>query len=594
MSIFEKIFSAMSLNLRVPDEEEERIIASYLRIFLIVAIILLPLYVVIKILGEGFLPSSFINFGLALFCGFFLYLLNKGKVVLSGTLFLLFAWFSMTTMSLYADGVQDMAIVAYILIIFLATLFSGIRFAVAITLMSIISVWVLALMQNHGIIIYEGDTPLNYSRDYTIIFAMVLTAIILLSRSFGHSLERVNRELKERIKAEERLFRNEQSLIEKNEELMIAKEKAEESDRLKTAFIQNISHEIRTPMNGIVGFVDLLQQSGIDSDKRAEYVSIINSCTIQLASLVNDFIDISKIESGNIAFNKTDFYISDLETELQISFLKSAIDKGLGFTVLNEAGDLFISSDRDKIKQALNNLVSNAIKFTHSGSVLVKISEADSKMQFSVTDTGIGISDSDKKIIFDRFRQVETGLNRSYGGSGLGLAISKGIVEFMGGKIWFDSIPGEGSVFAFDVPVKLNERLQSIKEKTVVSLFTKKLKVLVAEDDEISYLYIKELLAGTDCTLVWAKDGAEAVEISKKSQDFDIVLMDLNMPVLNGYGAAQIIKKLRPEIPVIAITAFPHQLEIEKVSGVIFDSSVIKPVEKDDLLRKISKFLKNG
>jgi len=313
-----------------------------------------------------------------------------------------------------------------------------------------------------------------------------------------------------------------------------------------------------------------------------------------LASLVNDFIDISKIESGNIAFNKTDFYISDLETELQISFLKSAIDKGLGFTVLNEAGDLFISSDRDKIKQALNNLVSNAIKFTHSGSVLVKISEADSKMQFSVTDTGIGISDSDKKIIFDRFRQVETGLNRSYGGSGLGLAISKGIVEFMGGKIWFDSIPGEGSVFAFDVPVKLNVRLQSIKEKTVVSLFTKKLKVLVAEDDEISYLYIKELLAGTDCTLVWAKDGAEAVEISKKSQDFDIVLMDLNMPVLNGYGAAQIIKKLRPEIPVIAITAFPHQLEIEKVSGVIFDSSVIKPVEKDDLLRKISKFLKNG
>jgi signal transduction histidine kinase len=592
MSLLERIFSVMRVNHRVRDEEEKKIIASYLRVFLIVSIVLLPLYVLIKILGEGFLPSSFINFGLALFCVFLLYILNRGNVVLSGTLFLLIAWASMTAMAWYADGVQDMSIAAYILIIFLATLFSGIRFAFVITLMSIISVWVFSVLQNHGIIIYKGDRPLNYSRDYTIIFAMVLTAIILLSRSFRHSLERVNWELKERIKAEERLFRNEQSLIEKNEELMIAKEKAEESDRLKTAFIQNISHEIRTPMNGIVGFVDLLQQPGIDYDKKAEYVSIINSCTNQLASLVNDFIDISKIESGNIVVNDTDFNISDLAIELNNSFVKAATDKGLNFTVLNEVGDIYFKSDRDKIMQVLNNLVSNSIKFTHKGNILVKISKADSKIQFSVTDSGIGISESDKKIIFDRFRQVETGLNRSYGGSGLGLAISKGIVEFMGGKIWFDSNPGEGSVFAFNVPVKLLERSQYNKEETLVSLFTKKLKVLVAEDDEISYLYIKELLAGTNCTLLWAKDGAEATEILKNSEGFDIVLMDLNMPVMNGYEAAQKIKKLKPEIPVIAITAFPHQLEIEKLSGVIFDSNVIKPVEKDDLLQKISKVLR--
>jgi hypothetical protein len=213
MGILKRIFSAFSMRLNVYEDEEQRIIASYLQIFLVVSIILLPLYVLIKIIGEGFLPSSFINFGLALFCAFLLYLLNKGKVVLSGTLFLLITWLSMTAMAWYADGVQDMAIVAYILIIFLATLFSGIRFAMVITLMSIISVWVFAVLQNRGLLAYSGDKPLNYSRDYTIIFAMVLTAIILLSRSIRQSLNRVNWELKERIKAEERLSKNEQSLL---------------------------------------------------------------------------------------------------------------------------------------------------------------------------------------------------------------------------------------------------------------------------------------------------------------------------------------------------------------------------------------------
>jgi signal transduction histidine kinase len=592
MGIFDKIFSAFSIWADVYEDDEKRIIASYLRIFLIVSIILLPVYVLIKIIGEGFLPSSFINFSLALFCIFLLYVLNKGKVVLAGSLFLLMSWVAMTAMAVYADGVQDMAIAAYILIIFLATLFSGVRFAVVITVMSIISVWTLAILQNRGLLVYTGDKPINYSRDYTIIFAMVLTAIILLSRSFRHSLNRVNWELKERIKAEERLSKNEQSLIEKNAELMIARDKAEESDRLKTAFIQNISHEIRTPMNGIVGFVELLQQPGIDYDKKAEYVAIVNSCTLQLASLVNDFIDISKIESGNIVFNDSDFFISDMVDELKKSFSKSAMEKGLGFTVLNDAGKCFIRSDRDKIRKALENLVSNAIKFTQRGNVIVKISKSDNKLVFAVFDSGIGVKDTDKEIIFHRFRQVETGPNRSYGGSGLGLAISKGIVEFMGGNIWFDSKAGEGSMFAFDVPVEFLAGSHKIKEESDVKLFTGKLKLIIAEDDEISYLYIRELMTGTDCILLWAKNGSEAVEMLKNSDGIDIVLMDLNMPVMNGYEATQKIKELNPEIPVIAITAFPYQLEVDKASADLFDGYVVKPVEKDDLFLRISKALK--
>jgi len=345
-------------------------------------------------------------------------------------------------------------------------------------------------------------------------------------------------------------------------------------------------------MNGIVGFVELLQQPGIDYDKKTEYASIINSCTLQLASLVNDFIDISKIESGTIVFNASDFDISELANEVKMSFKKPAMDKGLSFTVLNDVGNCFVKSDREKIKQALENLVSNAIKFTVRGNIILKISKADNRLVFSVFDSGIGVKDSDKGILFQRFRQVETGLNRSYGGSGLGLAISKGIVEFLGGNIWFESNAGEGSVFAFNVPVLFLEGVQRKQEEPHVPLFTQKLKFLVVEDDEISYLYIKELLAGTDCSFIWAKDGSEAVEIFNDKVGIDIVLMDINMPVMNGYTATQKIRMYKPGIPVIAITAFPHQLEPEEVSGVMFNSYVIKPVEKDDLLQKISKALK--
>lgn len=573
------------------EDSEKRIIASYLSIFLIVSIILLPIYVLIKILGEGFLPSSFINFGLAIVFIFLLYLVKKGRVILSGILFLIIGWIALTAMAWYADGVQDMAIVAYILLIFLATLFSGIRFAIFMTGMSIVSVWIFGFLQLHHILTPKGDMPLNYSRDYTIIFALVMAAIVLLSRSFRNSLKQVSRELKERIKVEEILSKNEQILIEKNIELIAAKDKAEESDRLKTAFIQNISHEIRTPMNGIVGFVELLQHTGIDSDKKAEYVGFINSCTRQLANLVSDLIDISRIESGSIDFIPSEMEASELVNDLNKSFIKSAEDKGLGFKIINELGSRLIKGDMDKIKQTIDNLVSNAVKFTPSGSIQIKLSKTGNSLEFSVTDTGIGVKESDKDIIFDRFRQSEVGLNRSFGGAGLGLAISKGIVEFMGGKIWFESTAGKGSTFAFLVPAEFPERSENLADRPFNVQFKKKLKILIAEDDEINFIYIKELLVTTDCSITWAKDGYEAVEIFRNTGGFDIILMDLKMPVMNGYEATREIRLINPEIPVIAVTAYSHQAELEKSAGVRFDNYVIKPIGKDELMLKISQVL---
>lgn len=591
MSFFGKIFSALSLHPKVFDEDEKKIVASYLRIFLIVSIILLPLYVLVKIFGEGFLPSSFINFGLALFCGFLLYLLNKGKLVLSGTLFLLFSWVAMTAMACYADGVQDMAIVAYILIIFLATLISGIRFAFSITALSIISVWALGILQLHNVIIPTGDKPLNYSRDYTIIFAMVLTAIILLSRSFRHSLDRVNWELKERIKAEENLSRNEQSLLEKNAELIIAKNKAEESDRLKTAFIQNISHEIRTPMNGIVGFTDLLQHPDTDSVKRNEYLSIINTCTQQLASLVNDLIDISKLETGTVELNISESSLDQVISDITHDVSKSVKEKSLRFNITNNLGSYYIRTDHGKIKQILENLVDNAVKFTPKGDVSIFLSKSGENILVSVSDTGIGIKESDKMVIFDRFRQAEVGLNRSYGGSGLGLAISKGLVELLGGEIWFESESGRGSIFSFSIPVEFLRTLEAIEHAAPEISSIPRLKILAAEDDEINYLYLKELLADSGSNIIWARDGNEAIEIFKSSVDFDVVLMDLKMPVMNGYEAASEIKKINPKIPVIAVTAFGYQEEVERTTKAGFNGYILKPIEKNDLLAKISRVL---
>jgi signal transduction histidine kinase len=451
------------------DEEGTKIISTYLKIILYVTLVLLPILIGYKIFYFSVLyPVDYILFGLMIFVAVLLSLTNKGRIKLASTLFILTTWIALTLLAAFSDGVKDVSVVGYIVVIFLATLLIGAKFALLITILSIVSVWGMAFIPPKNGFMPPGDIPIVMSIDFTLLFIAVVAMIILFARSYHYSFERINRELQERIKAEEKLSKNETVLKEKNEELnrgnmemarineelMAARDKAEESDRLKTAFIQNISHEIRTPLNGIVGFVELLQQPDNDQNKKAQYVEIINSCTQQLTTLVNDFIDISKLESGTLELNISEFQSNQIIRDLDASFSTQAKEKDLSFTILNEIGNICIRSDRDKIKQAIDNLVSNAIKFTSEGSVKVTLKQLDDNIVVSVADTGIGIRESDKEIIFDRFQQAEIGLNRPYGGSGLGLAISKGNVEFLGGKIWFESQPEKGSVFTFSVPVE--------------------------------------------------------------------------------------------------------------------------------------------
>jgi signal transduction histidine kinase/CheY-like chemotaxis protein len=606
MSFLEKLFSVFISPPIKYDEEGEKIMASYLKVILIVSLAVLPPFIILKIIQAGaILPSDYIKIGLELIFITLFYILKKGWVLLSGYLFVIISWLALTSIAYYNGGIQDVAIVAYILIIFLATLLQGIRIAFVITVMSTISVWILGIVQMKNNLIPMGQAPLDYSRDYTLIFMLVLTAVILFARSYRDSYEKISRELRERIIAEEKLSKNEIILKDKNEELnrgnlkmirlnedlVIAKEKAEESDRLKTAFIQNLSHEIRTPMNGILGFIDLLQQPDSDNEKKTEYIRIINSCTRQLATLVNDLIDISKIETGLLDLSTSEYEVAQMLKDLENAFSRAAGEKGLIFTIINDIGNSVIRSDLVKIKQVLNKLVSNAIKFTSNGSVSINLSRSQDNMLFSVADTGIGVSEFDKEVIFDRFRQAEIGLSRSYGGSGLGLAISKGYIEFLGGKIWVDSQQGKGSVFTFTIPVEFLTGSGTRKSDTQNIQINRRLKILAAEDDEINFLYIKELLRDLNFEVLWAKNGKEAVEIFKSYTDFDIVLMDLKMPVMNGYDATLKIKSINPEIPVIAVTAFARKEDLERATGTSFDSYIVKPIEKNDLLMKINSVL---
>jgi signal transduction histidine kinase len=589
------------------DSDGKKIIASYLKVIVITTNIILPVYLFIKIFeSRRMYPADFIIIGFILLLSFLLFLIKKGNIIMASILFLISAWIALTSMALFADGVKDIAIVGYVIIIFLATLFTGIRFAVVITAMSIISVWVMGIIYVKFGMQIKGDEPLNYSRDYTVLFLLVLTSIILFARSYRYSFTRINKELQERIRTEEKLSKSELILREKNveleqsnmqmrkmnEDLIVAMEKAEESGRLKTAFLQNISHEIRTPMNGIVGFVNLLEQSGSEEDKKKEYIEIIKSCSVQLVSLVNDIIEISRIESGTLELNISEFRLLDLLSEIKETFNDPVRKKGLTMSVINKAGDIAIRSDQGKIFQVLKNLADNAIKFTVEGTITISVTKDDFNLNVTVADTGIGVKRSIQKVIFDRFRQAEDGLTRSYGGSGLGLAISKGNVDFLGGKIWFTSEQNKGSIFSFSVPVKFISEPEGMIKNLPGGALAHKIKIMVVEDDEINSLYIIELLKSENCEVILANNGLEAIEIFRTDSDIDIVLMDLRLPGLNGYDTTQKIKAINPDIPVIAVTAFSPNENVRKAAGISFDGYIIKPVEKSTLIEKISQLIK--
>jgi signal transduction histidine kinase/CheY-like chemotaxis protein len=409
----------------------------------------------------------------------------------------------------------------------------------------------------------------------------------------------LNRQLDQRKVEIEEVNRNLESKVrERTHELMIAKEKAEQSDKLKSSFLANMSHEIRTPMNGIIGFSELIREAG-DQEELDEYIGIIQRNGQHLLELINDIIDISKIEAGVIEPNSSEFSLNQLIHETAAGFRsgKHVTNKKIDirtFTGLPDGNDIIIL-DRKRLKQILINLLSNACKFTEQGYVEAGYHIRDEYLLFYVKDTGAGLEPGQQDYIFDRFMQVTVDHKPLHSGSGLGLAISKAFVKMYGGEIWVESEKNQGSVFYFTLPFKNGNTFPLVKDdiKQILNMdydWSDK-TILVAEDVETNFILIKRFLRKTGVNILWARDGKEAVDIFNEHSEIDLVLMDIRMPVMNGFEALKIIRETDRDVPVLAQTAYAMDGDAEKSIAMGCNDYISKPIVLKDFIQKLDHYL---
>lgn len=383
-------------------------------------------------------------------------------------------------------------------------------------------------------------------------------------------------------------------------ELIEAKRKAEESDMLKSAFLSNMSHEIRTPMNAILGFSNLLSHPELSEVEKQEFVNLIRINGKNLMTLVEDIIDISKIESGQLHIKNGPCHLHHLLMDVYESFFDDIQRRGLyNLKLYLKEGivdeNLMILTDGHRLKQIMVNLVGNAIKFTERGYVEFGYEVTDDNfLSFYVKDTGIGLPKGKEHEIFDRFSKFSNDKQRLYGGTGIGLSIAKHLVELLGGEIRVESKPMDGTTFTFTLPFhRIGVRISGIHEidRNRKNYNWEGKTFLVAEDEEDNFRYIEVALALSNASLIWARDGKEAVEIFRKVGNIDLVLMDIKMPFMDGYMATQEIKRLGSNVPIIAQTAYAMSEEREKSFAAGCDDYIAKPIGYDDLLRTIHKFV---
>ena len=383
------------------------------------------------------------------------------------------------------------------------------------------------------------------------------------------------------------------------ENLKQAKLEAEESDRLKTAFLANMSHEIRTPMNSIVGFSNLLTEPELQQSKKEEYLNHILRSSNSLINLIDDIIDISKIEAGQLNVNLSGYKINDLVNDVYYTFRDSNQNPDLTYhlNIPPESDFIKVKTDPLRVRQVLTNLVGNATKFTEKGSIeigyIVKDHNLKQSVEFYVKDTGIGIPEDKIEVIFDRFRQIDDSRTRRFGGTGLGLAISKRLVELLGGSMRVKSKVGEGSVFYFCLPYEPQEK-ETVKETvpfagSKYNWFGK--TILIAEDENSNFEVLKAAINKTNIKIIRAFNGEEAVSIVKKDKTIDLVLMDIRMPKLNGYDATKQIKSYKPDLPVVSITAYAMSEDESKSLNAGCDLYISKPVRPTKLLSLLNDFI---
>ena len=386
---------------------------------------------------------------------------------------------------------------------------------------------------------------------------------------------------------------------ENEQKLISAVEQAQESDRLKSAFLTNMSHEIRTPMNGIIGFTELLKEPLLTVEERQDFIQTIQISGARMLNTINSIVDMSKIESGLISVDIKETNINE-KIEFTYKFFKPEVEsKGLQFLFKTglTSKEANINTDNEKVYGILTNLVRNAIKFTYKGSIefgydIVKTQHSAS-LQFFVKDTGVGIPENQKELIFERFRQGSESYNRGYEGSGLGLSICKSYVEMLGGRIWVESEENKGSTFYFTVPYNPVSEQTSAIGKIVFTenkeVQIKKLKILIVEDDEISYSLLTRVVQKISREVLHAITGVEAIEACRTNPDIDLVLMDIRMPRMNGLEATQQIRQFNKDVIIIAQTAYGFSGDCEKALEAGCNDYITKPINMTILFELIKR-----
>jgi signal transduction histidine kinase/CheY-like chemotaxis protein len=375
--------------------------------------------------------------------------------------------------------------------------------------------------------------------------------------------------------------------------------KAEESNRLKTVFLANMSHEIRTPMNAILGFSELLSLAKASPEEKDEYLYFIKKSSNDLLNIIEDVIDIAKIESKQLKIKQKPTQPSEIMNDIAVIYTdvlrrSGSSEVDIVINIPEKERNIELHTDPKRLKQVLSNLVGNAVKFTEKGTIEIGYKVAEKKLiYFYVKDTGTGIEKEAQKRIFNQFVQADNHYTKRSHGTGLGLSISKNIINLLGGDIWVSSVVGKGSNFYFYLPYiqpkiknKIYKHQRKVKD-TFLNLAS--ITILIAEDEDSSYSYLKETLKDSGINLLRAKTGSEAISMTEANDSIDLILMDIKMPEINGIDATKYIKHIKPDLPVIAQTAFAMDNDKEACLEAGCSAFITKPINSIHLLSIINK-----